>query len=359
MDNGSYEIYLQLKNNMRRYIYKYLQIVLLAISLIFSTGCIRKDNNPDEEQEATLDHLIIEEVFYVGTHLKDTKAGKMIITQKYNDADDRYIKIYNPTKEVKYLDGLGLATSVLNPTQPLSFENRDDLEYKDKVLGAAYVAQFPGSGQEHPIKPGESILVAAQAINNKAGGKNLDWEMEIEVPEKALDLSSATFQWKPKSTWDEDYAYKEVGNARDLKILYHYRGENTFTVKNYTMLALVDLSKEGRAEQVADPEKTWKFTAKSQNDKHTHTTSYICAQIPVDWIIDAVSMAPLANAAWSVTSTKVDAGHANTLFESKADTSLTKEEFSKAIRRKHNGRHFEDSNDSTMDFEATTPSMLK
>ena len=60
-----------------------------------------------------------------------------------------------------------------------------------------YVMQFPGSGQEHPLQPGETVLIAANAYNH---GTEADTTKKARVlsdsdePSPAGDLSTADWE---------------------------------------------------------------------------------------------------------------------------------------------------------------------
>lgn len=87
-----------------------VSIVAMLLFGTLNTSCIRggsngdKPNNQDGDQpvvtaETTLDHLIIEEVFAVGTLYETRKLGKKKFAVPYDEfANDQFIKLHNPTK---------------------------------------------------------------------------------------------------------------------------------------------------------------------------------------------------------------------------------------------------------------------
>ena len=105
-----------------------------------------------------LDHLIIKEVFYVGHYwYRDVRAwGMKNQNQMYND--DQYIAIFNPTNEVKYLDGLALCVNAIDPSRAIQFAPKDD--FVNRYYGASGISYFPGKGADYPEKPGQTIIVA-------------------------------------------------------------------------------------------------------------------------------------------------------------------------------------------------------
>ena len=114
--------------------------------------------------------------------------------QMYND--DQYIAIYNPTDEVKYLDGLALCSNAIDPSRAIQFAPKDD--FVNRYYGASGISYFPGKGNDYPVKPGQTIIVAKYAIDHKA-----KFEAELEGEDLSmygglnafLDLSKADFEW--------------------------------------------------------------------------------------------------------------------------------------------------------------------
>jgi hypothetical protein len=112
----------------------------------------------------TVNALMINEIYYCGSNYASFYFY------------DQYIEIYNSSEDTLYLDGCILTRNF--PTV------EGDLEEIDHVR-AIYAFRFPGSpvtGREHPISPGQYIVVAADAIDHSrwsANGYDLsgaDWE---------------------------------------------------------------------------------------------------------------------------------------------------------------------------------------
>ena len=99
--------------------------LLLGLILFGLDSCTRNEMPVKQSTSKTkLDHLIIKEVFYVGHYwYRDVKAwGMKNMNQMYND--DQYIAIYNPTGEVKYLDGLALCDNAIDPSKAIQFARK-------------------------------------------------------------------------------------------------------------------------------------------------------------------------------------------------------------------------------------------
>lgn len=118
---------------------------------------------------AILKDLLISKIYYSGT--KDNMDR--------NYTTDAYIEIFNNSDEVAYIDGkyLGLAESVSPAAYPAK-ENPDSIYLRQ-------VCRFPGSGQDYPVEPGHSILIAAKSARN-----------HTESAATSVDLSQADFEVK-------------------------------------------------------------------------------------------------------------------------------------------------------------------
>ena len=114
------------------------------------------------------DDFIIEEIFFTGT-LRE--SGK----QYYGDS---YVKIYNNTDHVLYADGLALVESKFVSTQ--KYDYTPDIRQDTMTVHAIYVV--PGSGEEHPVQPGESMVICDTGINHQVANPN------------SFDLSEANFE---------------------------------------------------------------------------------------------------------------------------------------------------------------------
>ena len=116
--------------------------------------------------------LLFKEIFGAG--------GKAGYTQ------DTYFEIVNNSNEVQYLDQLVLlyASGGQKTKNPWQANGVTDIYYQDQ--GA--VVAFPGSGKDHPIEPGQSVVIANDATNHQAADPDgihsdlskADWEIYLE-----------------------------------------------------------------------------------------------------------------------------------------------------------------------------------
>lgn len=283
----------------------------------------------EKEIELSLKSLqkdfLIEEIFFAGTV---TPEGK-----QYNG--DKYFKIYNNTSETLYADGLLIAES--------SFLTVDKQDYTPNIIKEAFTAgsiiAIPGSGKDYPIKPGEHIIIADEAINHKENNAN------------SFDLSKVNFEFYYKSMNDVDNP--AVPNTINVynRMVIHNRGFKTYVIAR--------LPKKITNEQfIKENEYTynWIFTF----GQYSFNMDGKGVKIPNEWIIDAVNLSVESEFQWIVTDPSLDSGWT---YCGKVDKDKTR--YNKSVRRKviqnSNGiRLLQDTNNSTVDFDAeVTPSVAK
>lgn len=140
--------------------------------------------------------FMIEEVFYTGS--PGATADHYF--------SDQFIEIVNDATGTLYADGLLIAdvhgpSGEINPGQePTPFQ--DDAEH----VYVSSLWRVPGSGQEHPVAPGESIVIAQDGVNHQ--------------PDSALDLSDADFETYNERDDDKDVDWPNVPNLERL----HFTG---------------------------------------------------------------------------------------------------------------------------------------
>ena len=189
---------------MRTYIYR-LMLAMVVLSGI--VACARNEApRRRSNSRSSVDHLIIKEVFYIGhvvTKSFPEEWGLAPVKSWYED--DQYISIYNPTSEVKYLDGHALCTTALDPSDERTFAGKED--FRRKYIGVEAISYFPGSGKEHPIQPGQTVVIAKYAIDHakeyfiRLNKQAKEYGEEPEDPKRykgvddLLDLTKADWEW--------------------------------------------------------------------------------------------------------------------------------------------------------------------
>jgi len=99
------------------------------------------------------DDLIIAEVFFSGTL---QRSGNQYL-------GDDYVKLYNNTDHFIYADGITFFET--------KFSTTDKYEYTPNIMSEAMTVQalytIPGNGTEHPVQPGEYLLLADTGIDHR------------------------------------------------------------------------------------------------------------------------------------------------------------------------------------------------
>jgi hypothetical protein len=146
--------------------------------------------------------LLIKEVYYSGS--KTASGGTYF--------SDQFVELYNNSTEVIYLDGLCIAdlygnSGLINPNSPATPYQGD----KDNAY-ASNVWRIPGSGKQHPLSPGQSVVIAQDGVNHKEASLN---------PNSPVDLSQADWE-----TFNEraDNRDADAPNVPNLEKLYFTGG---------------------------------------------------------------------------------------------------------------------------------------
>ncbi len=364
---------------MRTHIYRFA-FAMLFLSVLMS--CARNEApQRRSDSRSTLDHLVIKEVFYIGhAYTQDfPKEYPQPSTQNWY-SDDAYITIYNPTSEVKYLDGLALCSTALDPSTLLEFEGNKD--FRREYLGVGTISYFPGSGKEHPIQPGQTVVIAKYAIDHaKDFFTRLDKELADngEAPvdhnlykgiDAFLNLSKVDWEWTNAQADDE---HKNNPNVPDLvPIFTGYDAEEDddvdFGFKEVTEtsgIALIQLpwtAEDFRQNYPdADGRRGYRHTINARITHHRNRIHVI--EIPFDKAIDCITICPKQEYKFNPYSKEpkatFDKGY-NAVTDGaykRTPASDWKKYSGMALIRKWDGKKLVDDNNSTSDF-AVQPASL-
>lgn len=147
--------------------------------------------------------LLLLALFAIANHLHgQSLQGKLVIKQCYytgsrtpantNYFSDQFHEIYNNSPDTVFVDSLCIAdvfgpSGQINPTTtPTPFQNDQGNVYVNNIW------MIPGTGREHPLPPGRSIIIAQDGVNH------------LEFNANSVDLSNADWE-----------TYKTGGNAND------------------------------------------------------------------------------------------------------------------------------------------------
>ncbi|MDD2290200.1 MAG: DUF4876 domain-containing protein [Bacteroidales bacterium] len=104
-------------------------------------------------------------------NIRPAKVGSVLFSEIYYCGvspyyfRDQTYTIYNNGQEVFYLDGLCFAQ--LHPNiATTNLPSWPEADGRENFVYGLVVWQFPGSGNQYPLKPGEAVVVAQEAINH-------------------------------------------------------------------------------------------------------------------------------------------------------------------------------------------------
>ncbi len=141
---------------------------------------------------------------YFAVDACDIKVNELVINEVFFTGScastfyfyDQFVELYNPSADTLYLDGIILTR------QSVAYDI--DIENVDYVR-AIYAYQFPGTpgtGRDHPIAPGEFVVIAADAIDHTV------------YCNASVDLSGA--DWECYNPLGNDYDVPNVPNIVNI-----------------------------------------------------------------------------------------------------------------------------------------------
>ena len=270
--------------------------------------------------------FVISEIFFTGTTTPENKPY----------INDQYMVITNNSDVTLYADSIAILQS--------EFLTNDKQDYTpDKMstdFSVNFVFMIPGSGTTVPVAPGQSLLVAINAINH------------VENNPNSFDLSGADYEFFDESS---NPNYTDVdGTAKNLDRWYTYSATVTgFHNRGFKSYAIAKM-KTDKDTWLKDYAYTAEYVFTF--NEYSFPMSTDTYRVPNDWILDAVNLCVESEFQWIVTSSALDAGWT---YCGKVDKDP--ERYNKAVIRKQdaNGKYI-DTNNSTNDFNAEVkPSMMK
>lgn len=148
----------------------------------------------------TSGNFVIKQVYYAGS---DTKDGASL--------RDQFMEIYNNTDQVLYADGLYIArlwgSQSKSTSSQYHLQANGQMDWSKSVdmpgnidankdyVYLRDVLRVPGTGTDYPVQPGESIIIAQNALNHKVPYENNKGDqVTVKNPELTVDLSGADFE---------------------------------------------------------------------------------------------------------------------------------------------------------------------
>ncbi|MCR4592173.1 MAG: DUF4876 domain-containing protein [Bacteroidaceae bacterium] len=252
--------------------------------------------------------------------------------QNKNYNYDAYFVITNNSDVVLYADSVALIESQYQSGS--SGMQPWDPDVRPYAIPAGSVFMIPGNGTQHPVAPGESIVIANNAMDHRT------------VNENSYDLTSADFE----------VYLDNGGNSMDTD----YDTPNLEYIWCYTNTIWIPSVQQNRSYAIARmKENKETFLANhSVTPTYTATTGKIMeskqVQIPNEWVLDAVNLGTEDDFGWYVISETLDAG----FVAGRANSKDTTQRGTSIKRKKDSTGKYIDTNNSTNDLEARqVPSM--
>lgn len=257
--------------------------------------------------------FVISEIFFRGT----SRDGSSV----YNR--DQYFKITNNSDQTLYADSIIIMESAFRNDNPQTYLK--DLRNDGFAANAIYM--IPGNGNDVPVKPGESLLIALNAKDHKA------------VSSTSFDLSKADFEFYDESK----VSIKDEDNPSVKNLDKWYCYTQSFFILNMHGNNAYAIAKIRGTKENFLKNNTYDAQYYAVNGKLMTTNAYF---IPNAWIIDAVNLSYKDNDhQWRVMSILLDKGYTYC-----SDNKNDKSGIGTAVVRKMVNGKYADTNNSTEDF---------
>lgn len=254
--------------------------------------------------------LVFKEVYFTSSLDNNGKPGY--------DAD-RYVELYNNSPFTIYVDQVAFCATFKN-TMLKKGGFFPKLKPENGVI-PGFIFSIPGSGKEHPLAPGATLLICDQGLNHHA----------INPQYCPIDMSRADWEWK-----DEDWHDIDVPEVPNLEKWFSY--SKTITVlHNRGYWAFYIMKPDAPMKEFLD-----RYFISTTFPNGSTAEVY---NVPPRYILDCVQCAAPRGPVAKVVPANVDAGY----------TYCDGAFIAKCVRRKVaaviNGRIvLQDTNNSTNDF---------
>lgn len=267
--------------------------------------------------------LIIKEIYYGGC------IGRK--GEEYQS--DQYLILHNNSEETLYLDSLCVA--IVDPASSLQ---SPWIKYTDmkRIPINDVTWQFPGTGTEYPLHPGEEISIATNAVDHTGG--------EYQHT-NSVDLSKADWAF-----WDVSLSQQDItAGVRPMKMLLNL---NT-NIWMYPLPAIgptmIVFKIEGKS-----AESYVNDISNRENRPQSSNTKKFYLMIPKEWVIDCVECVASADRiSYKRVPDELDSGAAYL-----PDGPYTGKSLIRKSSLNEDGRIiYQDTNNSSNDMTTTVPTL--
>ncbi|MBO4661875.1 MAG: DUF4876 domain-containing protein [Bacteroidaceae bacterium] len=257
-----------------------------------------------------------------------------VTPQNKNYNYDAYFVITNNSDVVLYADSIVLIESQYQSSS--SGNNPWSPDVRPYAIPAGAVFMIPGNGTDHPVQPGESIVIANNAMDHTT------------VNENSYDLTDADFEVyldNGGNSMDTDY------DTPNMEYIWCYTNTIWLPSVQQNRSYAIARMRENKESFLANHSETPTYTASTGKLMESKQV-----QIPNEWVLDAVNLGTEDDFGWFVISETLDAG----FVAGRANSKDTTQRGTSIKRKKDSAGKYIDTNNSTNDMEARqTPSMKK
>ena len=228
-------------------------------------------------------NMMRQSIFQEGTSLKLTikglKISPLIFKEIYYACSntplkksyihDQFYEVYNNSSSILYLDGIYFAN--LYPDRSSTDIPLWPEEDGDDYIYALRVWKFPGSGSDYPLQPGESCVIAQFAVNH---------QLDIYNPNSPVNTTSADFEFYMNNDKMPN------SSAPDMEHIFYNGKAEKGTLKQYltSVFGGAYVAFQVPEGETWDPVNNPKL--KTRDLSTTKATLY--AKIPIRYVLDAV-----------------------------------------------------------------------
>ena len=286
--------------------------------------------------------LLIEEVYFTGSPIEGSTSPSM----------DQYIKLTNNADHVIYADRVMFVTSFISGTIS-SVGAYYEYPVLEDGLAVENMYVIPGEGDEHPLEPGESIVLALAAIDYTNSYE--DDGDTVEGNPNAIDLSKADFEF-----YDENEYYPDTDNPEVENLEIWFKASATITSlhqRGFESYAICLPPYNEDAESIL-ANRHWEGSFTFYFNEYVIPRDLAKQDvwvIPGEWVLDAVNCSLKDSWYQNPWPAAFDAGWTYCgAYDGDPDR------FGKSVRRKEVNGKLADTNVSTNDFTPNaTPSLKK
>ncbi|AWW30255.1 DUF4876 domain-containing protein [Echinicola strongylocentroti] len=229
--------------------------------------------------------LLIKQVYFAGS---DVREGALY--------RDQFIEIYNNSNTTIYADGLYVMGAYGKNNTKESDYDQDNGQYDwNQSIGMAatgdpnndyfytrWLYQVPGNGEDYPLEPGESIVIAQSAQNHKSPFTDSDGEtIAVQDPSLTVDLSGADFEVYVGDQVDKPLP-SDIDNPNVENMIPHYIFGKDFL-----------LDSPGRDSYLIfrmDEDVTTLPSYPDPTDREIDEETNLRIQVPKEYVIDGVEI---------------------------------------------------------------------